>query len=151
MMMITKRRARTAALTLAAVAALTFAGAGAAQAAPAIPLNGGQEAPAPNDFGAHGSFSYEIDDDLNRFCYTLAVKGLSAPATAAHVHVAPRNTPGPVVIPLGVPSATDFSVSGCTIVADEALLDAIAATPSDYYVNVHNANNGPGEIRGQLK
>lgn len=149
--MITKKRARTAALTLAAVAALTFAGAGAAQAAPAIPLNGGQEVPTPNDFGARGSFSYEIDDDLNRFCYTLDVTGLSAPATAAHVHVALRNTAGPVVIPLGVPSATDFSVSGCTIVADEALLDAIAANPSSYYVNVHNANNMPGEIRGQLK
>ena len=145
------RSARTAALTIAAAAAFTFAGAGAAQAAPAIPLTGGQESPRPNNFGAHGSFSYEIDDDLNQFCYTLVVNGLSAPATAAHVHVAPRNTPGPVVIPLGVPNATDFSVSGCTTVNDEALLDAIAANPSAYYVNVHNANNMPGEIRGQLK
>ena len=149
--MMTKRHARTAALTVAAAAALTFAGAGAAQAAPAIPLTGGQEVPAPNNFGAHGSFSYEIDDALNEFCYTLDVRGLSAPATAAHVHVAPRNVAGPVVIPLSVPSATDFSVSGCTLVADEALLDAVAANPSAYYVNVHNANNQPGEIRGQLK
>lgn len=143
--------ARTAALTIAAAAALTFAGTGAAQAAPAIPLTGGQEAPRPNDFGAHGSFTYEIDDALNEFCYTLDVHGLSGPATAAHIHVAPRNTPGPVVIPLSVPSATDFSVSGCTTVNDEVLLDAIAANPSAYYVNVHNANNQPGEIRGQLK
>ncbi|MFE5672609.1 CHRD domain-containing protein [Agromyces sp. NPDC056523] len=143
--------ARNAAASLVAAAALALTGAGAANAAPAIPLNGGQEAPRPNNFGAHGSFSYEIDDDLNRFCYTLVVNDLSAPATAAHVHVAPRNTPGPVVIPLAVPSATDFSVSGCTTVNDEALLDAIAANPSAYYVNVHNANNQPGEIRGQLK
>ena len=149
--MITKRHSRTLALTLAAVAALTFAGAGAAQAAPAIPLAGGQEAPKPNDFGAHGSFSYEIDDEANEFCYTLDVTGLSAPATAAHVHVGARNTPGPVVIPLGIVSATDFSVSGCTVVNDEALLDDIAANPSAYYVNVHNANNPGGEIRGQLK
>ncbi|TYL52308.1 CHRD domain-containing protein [Agromyces mariniharenae] len=149
--MITKRHARTAALTIAAAAALTFAGAGAAQAAPAIPLTGGQEAPKPNNFGAHGSFSYEIDDDLNEFCYTLDVTGLSAPATAAHVHVAPRNVPGPVVVPLVVPNETDFSVSGCTIVNNEALLDDIAANPGAYYVNVHNANNMPGEIRGQLK
>ena len=149
--MITHRHARTAALTLAVAVAITFTGAGTAQAAPAIPLTGGQESPRPNNFGAHGSFSYEIDDDLNQFCYTLVVNGLSAPATAAHVHVAPRNTPGPVVIPLGVPNATDFSVSGCTTVNDEALLDAIAANPSAYYVNVHNANNMPGEIRGQLK
>jgi hypothetical protein len=149
--MITQRHARIAALTIAAAAALTFAGAGAAQAAPVIPLTGGQESPKPNDFGAHGSFSYEIDDDLNEFCYILDVTGLSAPATAAHVHVAPRNTPGPVVIPLVVPNETDFTVSGCTTVNDEALLDAIAANPSAYYVNVHNANNPGGEIRGQLK
>ena len=146
--MITKKRARSAALTLAAVAAFTFAGAGAAQAAPAIPLTGGQEAPAPNAFGAHGSFSYEIDG--NQFCYTLEVTGLSAPATAAHVHVAPRNVPGPVVIPLAVPAQTSFDVEACTT-ADPALLAAIEADPSAYYVNVHNANNQPGEIRGQLK
>ena len=97
------RSARIAALTIAAAAAFTFAGAGAAQGAPAIPLTGGQESPRPNDFGAHGSFSYEIDDALNEFCYTLDVTGLSAPATAAHVHVAPRNTPGPVVMPPVLP------------------------------------------------
>ena len=149
--MIRNRNARTAALTIAAAAAFTLAGAGAAQAAPAIPLTGGQEAPRPNDFGAHGWFSYAIDDAANEFCYTLEVRGLSAPATAAHVHVAPRNVPGPVVIPLVVPSATDFEVGGCTTVADEALLDAIAAKPGAYYVNVHNANTPTGEIRGQLK
>ncbi|NUT57956.1 MAG: CHRD domain-containing protein [Agromyces sp.] len=149
--MITQRHARTAALAIAAAAALTFAGAGAAQAAPAIPLTGGQEVPKPNNFGAHGFFSYEIDDAANEFCYTLDVTGLSAPATAAHVHVAPRNVAGPVVVPLGVPNETDFSVSGCTIVNNEALLDDIAANPRAYYVNVHNANNQPGEIRGQLK
>ena len=144
--MITRTRARTAALTLAAAAAFTFAG--AAQAAPAIPLTGGQETPRPNDFGAHGSFSYEIDG--NEFCYTLEVTGLSAPATAAHVHVAPRNAPGPVVIPLAVPAQTSFDVDACTT-ADPMLLAAIEADPGAYYVNVHNANNMLGEIRGQLK
>ena len=146
--MITKRRARTAALTLAAVAAFTFAGAGAAQASPAIPLTGGQETPRPTAFGAHGSFTYEIDG--NQFCYTLEVSGLSAVASAAHVHVSPRNVAGPVVIPLAVPAQTSFDVSACTT-ADPMLLAAIEADPSAYYVNVHNANNPPGEIRGQLK
>ena len=146
--MITKRHARTAALTLAAAAAFTFAGAGAAQASPAIPLTGGQEVPKPTAFGAHGSFTYEIDG--TSFCYTLEVSGLSAPATAAHVHVAPRNVPGPVVIPLVVPMATSFEVDACTT-ADSELLALIEADPSGYYVNVHNANNQPGEIRGQLK
>ena len=145
--MLTKMHARMAALTLAA-AALTLAGAGAAQAAPAIPLTGGQESPKPTAFGAHGSFSYDIDG--TQFCYTLDVSGLSAPATAAHVHVGERNAPGPVVIPLTVPMATDFDVSACTT-ASADLLAAIEADPSAYYVNVHNADNPGGEIRGQLK
>ena len=145
--MLTKMHARIAALTLAA-AALTLAGAGAAQAAPAIPLTGGQESPKPTAFGAHGSFSYDIDG--TQFCYTLEVSGLSAPATAAHVHVGDRNAPGPVVIPLTVTMATAFDVSACTT-ASADLLAAIEADPSAYYVNVHNANNPGGEIRGQLK
>ena len=144
----TTGRIRTIAMTAAAAAALTLAGAGAATAAPAIPLNGGQEVPAPNAFGAHGWFSYEIDGD--QLCYTLEVDGLSAPAAAAHIHVAPRNAPGPVVVPLSVVSATSFEVEACAT-ADPMLLAAIEADPRGYYVNVHTANNPPGEIRGQLK
>ncbi|MCD2443817.1 CHRD domain-containing protein [Agromyces sp. SYSU K20354] len=144
----TTHRTRTAAIAIAAAAAFTFAGTGAANAAGAIPLNGGQEAPAPNNFGAHGSFSYEIDG--NELCYTLEVDGLSSPATAAHIHVAPRNVAGPVVVPLTVVNATSFEVDTCTT-ANPMVLAAIEADPKAYYVNVHNANNQPGEIRGQLK
>lgn len=144
----TTAHTRTIAIALAAAAAFTLAGAGAASAAPAIPLNGGQEAPAPNQFGAHGWFSYDIDGD--QLCYTLEVDKLSAPAAAAHIHVAPRNTAGPVVVPLSVVSATSFEVEACTT-ADPMLLAAVEADPDAYYVNVHTANNPPGEIRGQLK
>ena len=145
----TTRRARMTALTLSAVAALTFAGAGVAQAAPpGVPLNGGQEVPSPTNRSAHGFFSYDIDGD--QFCYTLQVKGLSTPAVAAHVHLAPRNVAGPVVVPLTVPSATSFNVSACTT-AVAGLLAEIAASPSRYYINVHTSMNQPGEVRGQLR
>jgi hypothetical protein len=135
-------------LGLAAVAVIAVAGGGTAQGAPAIPLNTGQEVPAPSSGGAHGTFSYEIDGD--ELCYTLKVTGLSAPAVAAHIHVAPRNVPGPVVVPLAVENATSFEVSDCTI-ASSALLAQIEEDPSGYYVNVHTPTNQPGEIRGQLK
>ena len=131
---------------------LVFGGAGAAQAAPpdspAIPLNTGQEAPAPSVGGAHGSFSYEIDG--SELCYTIAVTGLSTPAVAAHIHLGARNVAGPVVVPLVVPAETSFETSACTT-ADPALLAAIEADPRAYYVNVHTSMNPPGEVRGQLK
>lgn len=150
--MITPRRSRTPALALAAAAALTLGVAGAAQAAPPtvtkVPLNTGQEVPAPTEGGAHGFFSYEIDG--TELCYTLEATGLSSPAAAAHIHVGARNAPGPVVVPLVVENARSFEVSTCTT-ADAALLAAIEANPKDYYVNVHTPMNAPGEVRGQLR
>lgn len=150
--MIPTTHARTAALTLAAVAALTFTGTGAAQAAPpstpAIPLNNEQETTGATG-GASGFFSYEIEGD--QFCYTLEVEGLTAPATAAHIHVAPRNVAYGVVIPLtAVPMESTFEVSDCET-ASETLLEAIAENPGDYYVNVHTSTFTGGEVRGQLK
>ena len=146
--MIMARAARSIPLGIAAIAALAVAGAGTAQGAPANPLNTGQETPAPSVGGAHGTFSYEIDGD--ELCYTLEVTGLSTPAVAAHIHLAPRNVAGPVVVPLLVESATSFEVTACTT-ADSLLLDQIEDHPSSYYVNVHTTTNPAGEIRGQLK
>jgi hypothetical protein len=149
--MTTTRTARTSALTLV-IAALTFGAAGVAQAAPhgspAIPLNTGQEAPAPSVGGAHGTFSYEIDG--SELCYTIEAAGLSTPAVAAHIHVAERNVAGPIVVPLVVPAETSFETSACAT-ADPVLLAEIDADPRAYYVNVHTSMNPPGEIRGQLK
>lgn len=153
--MITTARTRIA-LGIAAVAALAFAGAGAAQAAPpgtpAIPLNNAQESQTTGATGgAHGFFAYEITDE-GEFCYTLEVEGLTAGATAAHVHVGPRNVAGPVVIPIPVPNATSFEVSACADPAPAtSLLDAIEANPKAYYLNVHTPTFPGGEVRGQLK
>jgi hypothetical protein len=147
-MMTATRTARRCVLALAAIAAVVFAGTAAQASPPAIPLNTGQETPAPSVGGAHGSFSYEIEG--SELCYTIEVTGLSAPAVAAHIHVGERNVAGPVVVPLAVPAATSFETSACTT-ADPALLAAIEADPGAYYVNVHTSTNPPGEVRGQLK
>jgi len=114
---------------------------------PAIPLNTEQETTGSNT-GASGFFSYRIDG--TNFCYTLEARDLSASALAAHVHVAPRNAAGPVVIPLTVGSGTSFVVTACTTASAE-LLNAIHANPRGYYVNVHTPTFPGGEIRGQLK
>ena len=114
---------------------------------PAIPLNTGQETTG-SDTGASGFFAYDISGD--QLCYTLSARNLSGPAAAAHIHLAPRHVAGAIVIPLSVGSGTDWTVDTC-ITVDPALLQAVAASPRSYYVNVHTAAFPGGEIRGQLK
>ncbi len=118
-----------------------------ASAAPnSFPLNVGQETTG-SDTGAHGFFSYTISDD--ELCYTMSVRNLSAPATAAHVHIAPRKTAGPIVIPLNVGPGTTFTLSEC-VTADAALLADLDSNPRAYYVNVHTPTFPGGEVRGQF-
>ncbi|MFE5407413.1 CHRD domain-containing protein [Microbacterium sp. NPDC056569] len=141
------RTSARAALAATAIALLTLGGGAAASAAPAIPLNNGQEVTGAEG-GAHGFFTYTIEG--TQFCYTLSVKRLTAPATAAHVHVAPQGVAGPVVIGLTIPNQESSETSACTTV-DQALLTAIAENPRAYYVNVHTSTYPGGEVRGQLK
>ncbi|REJ04735.1 CHRD domain-containing protein [Microbacterium bovistercoris] len=139
----------TRAVAAAGLALLSIGGGAAvANAAPAIPLNNGQEVTGAEG-GAHGKFTYVIDGD--RFCYSLDVTGLSAPATAAHVHIGEQGVAGPVRIPLGVPSTTSFEVAACTVVSDPTILEGIQDSPRGWYVNVHTSTYPGGEVRGQLK
>lgn len=137
---------RTLATLGAAALTLTFLSATSAWAAPAIPLNGEQE-PAAADNDGHGFFTYELEGTT--FCYTLEWADIDT-ATAAHVHKAPRNVAGPVVIPLNVGDGSGAPVSACTEI-DAQLAADLAANPKAYYVNVHNTPFPPGAIRGQLK
>ena len=125
---------------------INFLGGTPAAAAPAIPLNGEQEAAAA-DVDGHGFFTYDLDGTT--FCWTLEWSGIDT-AFAAHVHRSPRNVAGPVVIPLSVGDGSGAPVSACTQI-DPALAADLAANPKAFYVNVHNAACPGGAIRGQLK
>ncbi|GAA1943487.1 CHRD domain-containing protein [Microbacterium deminutum] len=140
-------RVTRASIAVASLALLALGGSVAANAAPAIPLNTGQETTDARG-GAHGFFGYTIGGD--QFCYTLSVTGLTGGAVAAHVHIAARHVAGPVLIPLSVPNESSFDVAACTT-ADPMLLAAIQANPRAYYVNVHTPKYPGGEVRGQLK
>jgi hypothetical protein len=141
---------RTLATLGAASLALTFLGATSASASAsaesAIPLNGEQEAVAA-DADGHGFFSYEIDGTT--FCWTLEWADIDT-AFAAHVHRAPREVAGPIVIPLSVGDGSGSPVEGCTEITSE-LASEITADPKAFYVNVHNPAFPAGAIRGQLK
>ncbi len=127
---------------VAAVEALLFAElTGAAE----VDAEGNPNQGDPDGSGFSDVF---IDSEAGELCYGIFVEGID-PATAAHIHEGAAGVAGPVVVPLTPPSA-DGVVEDCTT-ADTALLEAIAANPANYYVNVHNEAFPDGALRGQLQ
>lgn len=110
-------------------------------------MTGAEEAPGPGDADGIGAVALLLNAHSGRVCWAYAVRRVDA-ITAAHIHKAAPGVPGGVVVPLGASGARGFSI-GCAA-ADPGLVAAIIATPSDYYVNVHNAAFPSGALRGQL-
>jgi CHRD domain len=134
-------------LLVGAVAVAGTAGAVQAQGRTlSTTLTGAAEVPGPGDPNGSGTATLTVNPGLGQICYELTVSGI-APATAAHIHVGAVGVAGPVVVPLDPP--TDGTSSGCAEVSRELAL-AILMSPSDYYVNVHNAEFPAGAVRGQL-
>jgi len=117
-------------------------------------------APSVSDSTGSGSVRLTINPGQEEVCWDMHVSGLTTPITASHIHwLPPGQTSGPVVVPFFqfVPPTTATSFSGCAshnainiTTSERALLDAIIADPSSYYVNVHTTKHPGGEIRGPL-
>ncbi|HYF15189.1 MAG TPA: CHRD domain-containing protein, partial [Phycisphaerales bacterium] len=106
-------------------------------------LDGLQEVP-PNNTGARGYATFQINPDTNTVNYRIAFSGLSAPETAAHVH----GVAGPGVnagvlfaLPAGNPKVGSFTYA-------EAMQNDLLN--GRMYVNIHTAAIPTGEIRGQI-
>jgi hypothetical protein len=153
-----RRRAAVVALTVVLVAGLAAlaapaAAAGSKAALLSASLNGANEVPGPGDPDGRGRATVRLEG--NRACFVLEWSGITAP-TAAHIHVGRAGVAGGVVVLFFQPGTnaaslpdTLSSVAGC-VEADRDLLRKIAASPRDYYVNIHNADFPAGAIRGQL-
>ena len=109
-------------------------------------LTGASEVPVLGDPDGFGTATIRVNPGREQLCYSITVSGIQ-PATMAHIHEAPAGTPGPVVIGLAVPSSG--TSQGCVTVSREFAKEFIK-NPSDYYVNVHNAEFRGGAVRGQL-
>jgi hypothetical protein len=115
-------------------------------------LTGKAEAPGPGDPDASGTASIFIDDDTNQLCLFLEWSDVDGTLSGLHIHFAPPGSPGPVVVPFATPPTPSSSTFQCVAVANEALLDNIAANPGQYYINLHSTPLFPGgAIRGQLR
>lgn len=143
-------RSFAAPVALAAALALVVATAGTAAASTTTfvtQMTGEVEVPI-GDLDGSGVAVVRLDADTGDVCWTYKVRDV-APIFAAHIHVGPAGVAGPVVIPFAAPDATSGVSIGCTT-ADPALVSAIVANPSGYYVNTHNVDFPAGALRGQL-
>jgi hypothetical protein len=110
----------------------------------------GAAVPTGGDPAGSGIAWVVVDDAADRICVVTFSQGGTLPF-AAHIHHAPVGELGPHAVDLNNPITfgTGGTSSGC-YTAPEAVLDDIAANPSDYYVNIHSHEYPLGSLRGQL-
>ena len=111
-----------------------------------VGMNGQKEVPGPGDPDGSGKVVLTLNTVTDTVCYEFTYRKIDAPA-AGHIHTGNKDQSGAPVVPLFGSAANN--TSGC-VAAPSATIDAILASPHDYYVNVHNAVFGGGAIRGQL-
>jgi CHRD domain-containing protein len=128
-------------------------------------LDSGSEVPPPSvDPSASPSGTADFTVTGTSVSYKLSASGLSSAPLMAHIHLGAPGAAGPVVVPLNVapgPSAGTATGEGTFDASaikgkngDGSPMtfdDLLAAMRSGAtYVNVHTANNKPGEVRGQI-
>jgi CHRD domain len=122
-----------------------------------VVMTAAQEVPlcAPADRSDHGvAIFHVLNEATGTVGYALIATDLPGDLSAAHIHIAPKGVPGPVEQPLALRPGVQKGLIGLGSFDNPALLDALRANPSDYYVNVHtSAETGgcpSGVIRGQF-
>jgi hypothetical protein len=109
----------------------------------------GAKAVPPGDPDGSGAVNMAITYGEGRICFNISVDDIE-PATSASLH---RGAPGEVGEVAVILDSLGFVVwsDGCLDDVDVTLMDAIAADPGSYYVNVMTADFPDGAIRGQLE
>lgn len=110
-------------------------------------LEGRHEAASRGDADGSGSVRLSLVPERSEVCYEIDVEGIGAP-TGAHLHEGPPDGPGAVVLDVSPPRDAEWS--GCAA-ANQVLLERLAASPSDFYVKVHNEAFPNGALRGRLE
>ena len=107
-------------------------------------LRGANEKPAA-PASNRGRAEITLRPATGKVCWDFTITKIDGAGTAAHIHKGRPGVAGPVYIPLG----TTFKRQGCAS-APKAKINAVAAKPGAFYVNIHNAKHPAGAMRGQL-
>jgi hypothetical protein len=130
-------------------------------------LIGAEEVPPIN---TAGTANFEMTIQQGAITFSLTFSDLSSPLAVAHLHFAPSKVGGGVMIFLcggggqpDCPAATEGTITGTITAANVTgptgqginpgdLDSALEAVRGDLaYANMHTANFGSGEIRGQVR
>lgn len=136
-------------LTAAATLTLAF-GTTAAEQTYNLSLSGDQEVPGPGDSDGLGNGTLTINDATGEISWSINYFNIAEPS-AMHIH-GPDGSAGSaagVFVGLGVAGSGTGTLAGSTTTSTANAL-AINTNPTDFYVNIHNADFGPGAIRGQV-
>jgi len=119
------------------------------------------------DPNASGTADITINPGQRRVCWEITTAGINPEYTflGAHIHRAPSNAPGPIVVHLDA-ALNDTDVGCATLTSPtgvpipRALLVEMIRSPQDFYVNIHYRDDDPsdgtltnfaaGGLRGQL-
>jgi hypothetical protein len=112
-----------------------------------VGMTGDQEVDAGGQFNqgdADGFGVAKIVIDTSDFTidWEFLVVGIAMPLTGAHIHNAPAGIEGGVVV--------DFSAQLSGTGLSDVNLEDVVGNPSNFYVNLHNADFPAGAIRGQF-
>jgi len=114
-------------------------------------LTGLQEAPTPVITRATGTGAFVLADGGNELTYQVTYASLSSNFAAAHFHNAPAGASAGVVRNIsfnGNTAAGSWKSSDAAQPLSATLLTELLG--GRLYVNIHSANFGGGEIRGQV-
>ncbi len=109
-------------------------------------LKGANEVPPVNGKGL-GNAIVIYDTASKKLTWKITYAGLSGNTTAAHFHgPAAADKNAPVVLPFVGNLVSP--IEGSATLTDAQAADFLAG---NWYINIHTADNKPGEIRGQVK
>ena len=109
-----------------------------------VTLSGAEEVP-PNTSTASGSGTIVVAPD-GAVSGNLETTGFTP--TMGHIHMAPRGSNGPVIVPLTHSGDGKWTVPAGAKLTPEQLR---AYREGNLYVNVHSAKYPGGEVRAQLR
>jgi hypothetical protein len=120
-----------------------------------LSMDGAQEVPAPGDPDGTATGTLTIDDStggVGTISWSFTYANIDTPLAAMHIHgpAAPAGVAAGVFVGLGVATSGGPGTLIASVVTTMANAAAINASPTNFYVNIHNTPFPGGALRGQL-